>query len=99
MDSMANIARVSIVGNPSLTSIAVFDGLAELTCDEWPARLVIFDNDALTRIDGFSDLVYLDGDLYIEGNGSLCQSDMEDFAASIEVTGTVAVAENDGECL
>ena len=99
LTSLEGLSSLTTVGtylviydNHALTSL---EGLSSLTTvGGGGGFLFIINNDALTSLEGLSGLTYVGDDLSIHNNDSLCQSDAEAFAASIELGGTVDVRDN-----
>lgn len=78
---------VSIVGNPSLVNL---NGLGSLSRASW---LVLENNDALTDVDGLSNLSSLDTDLYIDDNDAL--TSLDGFAGLHGGMGYIQIQGND----
>jgi hypothetical protein len=53
-------------------------------------------NDALSSLAGLAALTAVGGDVRIENNPALCQSEAETFAAGLTVGGTITVSGNGG---
>lgn len=61
--------------------------------------LDIVDNDALTSLYGLDALTFVEGDLYVYDNGSLCASDVDELVGQLaSFSGDVTNELNSGEC-
>ena len=98
MDALDSLDLSSLTTVPEginisdLASLPDLEGLSSLAT--LTSGLSIYRNDSLGSLDGLSSLVSVGGSLYIQDNASLCQADAEAFAASVEVVGSVTVADN-----
>jgi len=79
---------IYVESNASLSSLSGVSGLPSVGGD-----LSINDNDALSVID-LPALMSVDGDLNISGNDCLSQTETEDFAAGLTISGDVTVEDN-----
>ena len=101
MPGLTTVGRDFLLGTTS--GNALLTGLEMTSFTSVGRHLTVIGNDALTNLEGLSSLesvgfrheeVGMTGDLDIYLNASLCQSDAEAFAASIEVGGEVYVENN-----